>query len=125
MHTQLLVCNQITPDVQYTLGTIINHIKVKVLPAVVDLPFLLKIIDMPKNEEVFTEIKITNSLGEILSTISYVHRNYRKEGEVPGVDHYFEVALLVEELGTITIECYIDDEKMNWYPIQIDIENEL
>lgn len=121
MHTQLIVCDQITSDVQHTLGAVINRVNIKALPAVVDLPFLLKIIDMPKHTEVFTEIKIANSLGEVLSTISYVHRNYRKEGEVPGVDHYFEVSLLVEEVDTIVIECFIDEVKLNWYPIQIDL----
>ncbi|MCY9764328.1 hypothetical protein M5X06_08920 [Paenibacillus alvei] len=125
MHTQIIVCNNINFDntlKQHELGIVMNRIKIKSLPCVVNLSFLLKIIDMPVKDEINTEIRIVDSLSNILMTRSYVHRNYREKDEIPGVDQDFIATILIEEIGTLFIECYINENKVNWYPVKIILE---
>lgn len=125
MHTQIIVCNNINFDntlKQHELGIVMNRIKIKALPCVVNLSFLLKIIDIPEKGEINTEIKIVDSLSNVLMTRSYVHRNYREKDEIPGVDQDFNATILIEEIGTLFIECYINENKVNWYPVKIILE---
>lgn len=122
MHTQLIVCNQIAVDPsarRHMLGYVINQMRVAVFPSVISFSLLLKIIDMPKEGEIPTEIRIVNSFNGVLSSQVYVHRNYRKLDAIPGVDQNFDMTVLVEKERTIFIECYINEEKTNWYPLQI------
>lgn len=122
MNTQLIVFDQVTFDSnlkQHTGGNVINRIRIKALPCVIQLSILLKIIDIPKNGEVFSEIKIVDIHNNLLSYSSYVHRNYRQKPEIPGVDQNLTLSPLIEETGTIFIECYLDGIKVNWYPIEI------
>ncbi|MNP63986.1 hypothetical protein D3C76_1594450 [compost metagenome] len=67
-------------------------------------------------------MKIFNSRREVLGSTTYSNKNYRKNGQVPGVDQNYDIALLIEEPGPVFIECYINSEKMNWYPIDISFE---
>ncbi|KQO10863.1 hypothetical protein [Paenibacillus sp. Leaf72] len=126
MHTQLIVCDEISFDIhkkKHVLGLVINQIKVQVLPSVVSFSYLLKITNMPINQEVLTEMKVVNSRQEILGSTTYYNRNYRTNSEIPGVDQNYDIDLLVEETGPIFLECYINDNKMNWYPIDISFED--
>ncbi|MOA21833.1 hypothetical protein D3C78_1423470 [compost metagenome] len=82
----------------------------------------MKIINLPYDGEVSTEIRIVDSTNKLLSTSQYVHRNYRSDDEIPGVDQGFEITLLHESTGTIFIECYINEKKTNWYPITVKME---
>jgi len=127
VHTQIIVCDDISFDntkKKHVLGMVTNQIKVRVLPAVIKFSFLLKITNMPINQEVLTEMKIINSRQEVIGHTTYYNKNYRSNGEIPGVDQNYNIAVLVEETGPIFLECYINDNKMNWYPIDISCEEE-
>ena len=128
MHTQLLVFEDLKFDQNkkaYIGSKIINSINVKVLPAVTNCSLLLKIINLPHDGEISTEIRIVDSANEVLSISQYVHRNYRQDDEISGVDQGFELTLLHENTGTIFIECYINEVKTNWYPITVKMEQEI
>jgi hypothetical protein len=103
----------------YIGNKIINSINVKVLPAVTNCFLFLKVIDLPMEGEVTTEIRVIDSANKIMSSSLYVHRNYRQRDEYPGVDQGFELTLLHEKTGIIIIECYINEIKTNWYPITV------
>ncbi|WP_405081976.1 hypothetical protein ACI48J_04990 [Paenibacillus chitinolyticus] len=125
MHTQVIICNEMHFDGERKtrmLGEVINQMTIQALPAVINLSLLIKIIDMPKGEEVSTEIKIIDPSNEVIGTTSYVHRNYRKPDEVPGVDQHIDYTLLIETIGTILFKIYINGDLINWYPVQIYLD---
>ncbi|KJB85121.1 hypothetical protein AZ66_26620 [Paenibacillus sp. E194] len=123
MVIQIVMCDRIKfEENHHVLGKIINAIRVPVFPYVIKLSLLLKISGLPAGEDVLTELKVVNELGEELSSPgTFVHRNYRDSKQVPGVDQNFDFTLLVEREENIFFECYINGEMKNWYPVNISL----
>jgi hypothetical protein len=123
MQVQLVVCDKIKiEENRHILGKVINSINIPVFPYIIKFSLLIKITNIPIGKDVLTELKVVNGLGQQISSPStHVHRNYRNLKQIPGVDQNFDFTLLVEHEENIFLECYIDGEKKNYYPINISL----
>ncbi|MFB9324412.1 hypothetical protein ACFFSY_00460 [Paenibacillus aurantiacus] len=121
MHCQILICDQIRVEQKrHILGKVINSVSVPVFPYMIQFSLLLKIYEIPEGEDILTEFRVVDAEGRVLgSPGTFVHRNYRDAQAVPGVDQNFDLKVLVEDEGNIFLECYINQEKKNWYPIHV------
>ncbi|ADM68054.1 hypothetical protein GMA19_00169 [Paenibacillus polymyxa E681] len=123
MIAQIIICDQIQNDKQskiHTLGTILNHVHIPVLPFVVKLYVLVKISDFPSRESLDMQLRIYDEQDEIIGTTSrLVLRNYRDLDMIPGVDAQLELSLVIVQSGNIRIKCFIDEEEVTWYPLMI------
>ncbi|MFC5702306.1 hypothetical protein ACFPVX_13470 [Cohnella faecalis] len=123
MQVQLVVCDKIKiEEKRHILGKVINSITIPVFPYIVKFSVLIKISNIPTDQDVLTEFKVVNGLGQQISSPSnYVHRNYRDSKHIPGVDQNFDFTLLVECEENIFLECFINGNKKSYYPINISL----
>ncbi|MCG7379218.1 hypothetical protein J2T19_003689 [Paenibacillus tundrae] len=123
MWVNMLICDKIdVRDNQFILGRIVNKLAVPTYPFVIKFSCLIKIAGLPELDTVQTELKIVNSNAEVMgNTLLQVHRNYREDYMVPGVDQYFDFKVLVEQNENIYIECIVDGELKSRYPININL----
>ncbi len=123
MWVNMLICDKIdVRDNQFILGQIVNKLTVPTYPFVIQFSCLIKLTGLPELDTVQTELKVVNSNAGIMgNTLLQVHRNYRENYMVPGVDQYFDFKVLVEQNENIYIECFVDGELKSRYPININL----
>ncbi|WP_235918015.1 hypothetical protein [Paenibacillus lutrae] len=126
MNAQLIICDRISNNEQlkgHSLGTILNHLTIPVLPFVIELHVLVKLFDLPREESIDTVLTITHSNGEIIGkTPTSVLRNYRAEDQIPGVDQDLTLTLVITEPGILYIQCMVNGETATWYPLTIRLQ---
>ncbi|WP_084159665.1 hypothetical protein [Paenibacillus ehimensis] len=123
MQAQLLICDEIMNDEEkkgHRLGMVLNHFTIPVLPYVISFHVLLKLFEISREDTIDTYLLITDPRGKIIGrTDTLFLRNYRKEDQVPGLDRNFYISLVISEIGTIHVKCFVNNKEVTWYPLTI------
>jgi len=127
MKAQLLVCDEVRYDAAekcHVLGKVRNAISVPTLPYVIDVTVFIKLFDFPREKELVQFVTFEHGYDLLGRTEFSVVRNYRKPDQVPGVDTFSPVSIVVCYTGIHYLRLYVDGEENAIYPLTIRLDED-
>ncbi|PUA34933.1 hypothetical protein C8Z91_34260 [Paenibacillus elgii] len=126
MNSSILVCDDIQYNKQedfFTLGKIINSIEVPTLPYVHIFKVFIKLNYMHEFEDIDVKLVLTDNENQLISISNpIVAHNSRPEGYVPGISMFLTMTGIVCKKGNIHLHLVVNNEKINSYPIKLNIK---